>query len=143
MKGQIKIFIKLLTISVLFITSCNNDIISTSAIEKPEKNLNEINDHRSKSTLKFKIKLEPQETHSFNFDNTGLRVFRSIHVSNCDSIYNDIAIYGYMDDGSVILNCDSDNIAMLSIEITNISSAPINLVIALSGDNQLIPVKQN
>lgn len=130
----------ILIASVMYISGCNNDMVSTmSTTETGISETNTAEQDRIKVNSKFKasIKLESHQRYSFDYGNTGLRFFRSISILNCEQFNNDIEIYGYMDDERILLDCNSSNFEVFSIEIRNLTSNTINLEVTLLGAGRI------
>lgn len=92
-----KIITALLMLTSFYISGCNNDMVSTmSEIETELNKSNTAEQDRILSNTKFQrvITIEPHQTYSFDYSNTGIRLFRSISITDCEQISNQIEIYG-------------------------------------------------
>lgn len=144
MKTAKIILTSILILTSMYITGCNNDMVSPmSAMETEINKSNSAEQDHILGNSKFNrlITIEPHQVYSFDYGNTGLRLFRSISITDCELISNQLEIYGYRDDERILLNCNSSNFNVSSIQIRNLTSNSINLNLTLSGSG--IPVINN
>jgi len=121
-----------------YFSGCNNEFSSpvNSKISDAEK-LNSDELHLDSAIHRI-IKLKPHQTYTFNYLNTGFRIFRSLNAPNCEELENIIQIRGYADDGEVFIECGDNNFSALEVNIINLTSGYVYLDLTLTGSRKII-----
>lgn len=138
MKTTFKLLTVLTVCSVIILSGCESDITSSGKSTNNEQNVSENKKPVNATSLMIKLNLNPNQTYSLNYTNTGYRAFYSLNIENCTEANKLIEIIGYADDELILLNCSSSNLYVFSIDIKNISPKPIEIYLSVTGTKNII-----
>ncbi|HMS64685.1 MAG TPA: hypothetical protein PKD83_05460 [Ignavibacteria bacterium] len=133
MKAFIKSQIAIASAILLILAGCSENLITQNGNESLSNTVSETTELKSINQFKGRIKIDANESYTFDYSNTGLRTFYSIKVSDCGKLSSNYDIIGYGDDFITFLECDSQNFSVWSIEIRNNSLVPLELEVSLTG----------
>lgn len=94
---------------------------------------NSENEFLADTLYHYKIGVQPYQTHTFNYYNTGLRRIYSISVSGCDTLSNLLEVVGYMDDQIFSLECEERGICITRIDFRNLTGSILKMEVTLTG----------
>lgn len=127
-------FLSTLTVILIFtvLTGCSDSTFSPVSSGQISSG-NTAEDNKPSQPKEISIKLQPFETQSFDYENTGFYTFTSFAVENCHESESSITAFGYSDDVVIELGCYTENYRFQSISIENHSKDIVKLTFVVTG----------